>query len=199
MASGMHKVWGSAESSSPSSLNSGEETSDSFREKRRSAVRESCKHVVFVSKSDSTGESATENAEVATDTNVPPRSEGGGGAGYRGSAEHDSGACKPCHYMLAKNRCKYGSSCIFCHAEHTKRLRPRPSKAARATVKRAATLLQYGDLGCLDQQDRKLSTKEKYYNMVMKSKKKTLHSAMLAEDGTVVAGDQTTVTGTISL
>jgi len=82
-----------------------------------------------------------------------------------GSVLHAAGICKPCRYILASEECPYGTSCLFCHLDHStlcnqveshcccldeddgldKKHEPRrnlPSKQARDHYKRAAQQLE---------------------------------------------------------
>jgi len=48
-----------------------------------------------------------------------------------GSLLHGIGKCRPCFYTRAKNGCRFGSACAFCHEPHPKPKKPRPSKHVR--------------------------------------------------------------------
>jgi len=56
----------------------------------------------------------------------------------KGSAGHDAGTCEPCHFFSTGRGCLNSSSCRFCHFQHPKQDRPRPSKDKRAKAKRIA-------------------------------------------------------------
>eukprot|EP00927_Polykrikos_kofoidii_P057561 TRINITY_DN51701_c0_g1_i1.p1 TRINITY_DN51701_c0_g1~~TRINITY_DN51701_c0_g1_i1.p1 ORF type:complete len:213 (+),score=34.61 TRINITY_DN51701_c0_g1_i1:51-641(+) len=73
----------------------------------------------------------------------------GGNAGDRpgvgtpsvGSANHDTGGCRPCAYVTRKKGCVHAANCTFCHLEHAPnpRGRQRPCKWERR-ARRAALL-----------------------------------------------------------
>lgn len=52
-----------------------------------------------------------------------------------GSDGHLTKTCRPCHYIHTKAGCDNGSKCTFCHCKHSKRSRPRLSRAQRDQCK----------------------------------------------------------------
>lgn len=55
---------------------------------------------------------------------------------------HEAGLCKPCLFRFTDAGCKHGKDCSFCHLQHQRRKWPRPSKAKRDSIKRAAGMCQ---------------------------------------------------------
>lgn len=95
-----------------------------------------------------------------------------------GSTLHDSGGCKPCHYARTKSGCINGEACPFCHLDHPKRLRPRPSKTKRLKCKQLVGMLEdvYSTDPCqFDQEVARLSTKGDYLRSVVRSKVRSMH------------------------
>eukprot|EP00811_Abedinium_folium_P008534 NODE_17886_length_921_cov_4.562972.p1 GENE.NODE_17886_length_921_cov_4.562972~~NODE_17886_length_921_cov_4.562972.p1 ORF type:complete len:177 (+),score=37.12 NODE_17886_length_921_cov_4.562972:83-613(+) len=62
---------------------------------------------------------------------------------------HTAGTCRPCHFMKTKMGCRDGDQCIFCHRDHVKPTRSRPSQNTRRKVKRVLQLLEGPDSGKL--------------------------------------------------
>eukprot|EP00927_Polykrikos_kofoidii_P073053 TRINITY_DN69128_c0_g1_i1.p1 TRINITY_DN69128_c0_g1~~TRINITY_DN69128_c0_g1_i1.p1 ORF type:complete len:345 (-),score=40.98 TRINITY_DN69128_c0_g1_i1:57-1016(-) len=60
----------------------------------------------------------------------------------KGSELHESGKCKPCHYIHTKLGCLNGQECKFCHISHSKKSRPRPCKTKRMQCKRIVSMLE---------------------------------------------------------
>jgi len=56
----------------------------------------------------------------------------------KGSAGHDAGTCQPCHFFLSAKGCYSALGCRFCHFQHEKEERARPSKEKRAKAKQIA-------------------------------------------------------------
>lgn len=48
-----------------------------------------------------------------------------------GSLGHASGDCQPCHFVHTRIGCKYLAACEYCHLEHPRKKRERPSRLQR--------------------------------------------------------------------
>jgi len=55
-----------------------------------------------------------------------------------GSLEHTAGICRPCFYIHSRTGCLFGTSCKFCHGDHPKMIRVRPTKLKRSECKALA-------------------------------------------------------------
>lgn len=53
-----------------------------------------------------------------------------------GSSLHHKGTCQPCFFAHAKQGCHNGAECQFCHFEHKRKNKPKPSKKKRDRVKK---------------------------------------------------------------
>jgi len=97
----------------------------------------------------------------------------------KGSKLHESGKCKPCHYVHTKLGCLNGEECNFCHISHTKKSRPRPCKTKRMQCKRIVSMLEAASAKDPEQfaeATRVLSSQSTYLRTVLKTK--------LNQDGT---------------
>jgi len=52
-----------------------------------------------------------------------------------GSRNHTRGNCKPCINAFSQSGCSFGKACVFCHLDHTKRMKDRPPKVIRQECK----------------------------------------------------------------
>lgn len=64
----------------------------------------------------------------------------------RGSEQHRSGNCRPCHYAHTKSGCRSGSECNFCHIPHTTVKQTRVCATRRRQCQRVASFLQQAHL-----------------------------------------------------
>lgn len=95
------------------------------------------------------------------------------GTWSKGSELHESGQCKPCHYVNTKTGCSNGEDCDFCHLSHQKKNRPRPCKSKRTKCKKMAGLLDQvlaEDPNHLDETVTMLATQGDYLRTVVKNK-----------------------------
>mmetsp|Transcript_14813 Transcript_14813/g.31984 ORF Transcript_14813/g.31984 Transcript_14813/m.31984 type:complete len:288 (-) Transcript_14813:170-1033(-) len=61
----------------------------------------------------------------------------------KGSADHDKGTCRPCHYVHTLAGCRSGSDCSFCHIPHEKKGQGvRPCKSKRQHYQRYLALIK---------------------------------------------------------
>lgn len=54
----------------------------------------------------------------------------------RGADKHAQGNCAPCYFFSTPRGCQWGSDCGFCHLDHVKNTKERPSKARRERTKK---------------------------------------------------------------
>mmetsp|Transcript_81443 Transcript_81443/g.174378 ORF Transcript_81443/g.174378 Transcript_81443/m.174378 type:complete len:232 (-) Transcript_81443:86-781(-) len=144
-----HQIWGSVEefdtsSSSactPKKLTSSDEASKEAGRKRR---EELLRGVVVHSSSNETSEKSQVQAAEKTSSHAQTaESLCNARTESLGSQLHESGKCKPCHYMHSQAGCKQGANCGFCHYDHPNVSRAaRPCKSKRSKVKRFAGMLE---------------------------------------------------------
>jgi len=157
----MHQVWGGAE------LSSGSYTSGASG----GSVEKLDKYdnIQWNSISDSTN-SASLEYPGQVDAQAAPEEPLHNGVLSRGSIDHESGKCSPCHYFHSKAGCKNGSRCSYCHM-HGKDFRPRPCRAKRAKAKSQAGILdKIGDPGDLERCAAEMESKGGYLKVVVQSK-----------------------------
>jgi len=156
----MHQVWGGAEFSS-GSYTSG--TSGGSVEKL-----DKYDNIQWNSISDST-DSASHQHPGQVDARAPEEPLPNGVLS-RGSIDHESGKCSPCHYFHSKAGCKNGSRCSYCHM-HGKDFRPRPCRAKRAKAKSLAGILdELDNPGDLERCAAEMESKGGYLKVVVQSK-----------------------------
>mmetsp|Transcript_59147 Transcript_59147/g.114122 ORF Transcript_59147/g.114122 Transcript_59147/m.114122 type:complete len:492 (-) Transcript_59147:134-1609(-) len=54
----------------------------------------------------------------------------------RGADKHAQGDCTPCYFFSTSRGCQWGSGCGFCHCEHVKENKQRPSKLRRERTRK---------------------------------------------------------------
>mmetsp|Transcript_77807 Transcript_77807/g.241796 ORF Transcript_77807/g.241796 Transcript_77807/m.241796 type:complete len:259 (+) Transcript_77807:111-887(+) len=146
-----------------------------------------------LSSSSAQGEAAEGDAEE--DEEEEEEEEGrvpNGGSYSAGSKLHDSGGCRPCHYVATKTGCKNGADCTFCHLDHPKRFRPRPCKSKRNKCKRIAGMLDMvfaNDPLQFQEAVDLLSNQRGYLSTVVKSKVRNL-TAQAGSDAATGAGQR---------
>ncbi|CAK9061415.1 unnamed protein product [Durusdinium trenchii] len=86
-------------------------------------------------------------SSAANDTSPASAKEQQQGQWSKGSAGHDRGACRPCHYFHSRTGCANGDQCLFCHLKHAKRSRMRIPKHYRQQC-RALAQLVFDTQGC---------------------------------------------------
>jgi len=87
-------------------------------------------------------------AQLQPSSSTGPSSEAADqGRPSKGSAGHDKGNCRPCHYFHSRTGCANGDQCSFCHLKHPKRSRVRIPKQYRQQC-RALAQLVYDAQGC---------------------------------------------------
>jgi len=64
-----------------------------------------------------------------------------------GSAQHEDGLCKPCHYLSSKKGCPHGRHCRFCHYRHCRRPIGDISKAQRQMCQYLVSLIHQAHAG----------------------------------------------------
>mmetsp|Transcript_96321 Transcript_96321/g.215690 ORF Transcript_96321/g.215690 Transcript_96321/m.215690 type:complete len:304 (-) Transcript_96321:69-980(-) len=81
--------------------------------------------------------------------------------------------CKPCSFVHTKTGCLNGSACSFCHAEHKRKSRMRPSKGTRTHLKTMVSLLGavFGDDNeGLEEASQALAAKSSYMTSIIRAK-----------------------------
>mmetsp|Transcript_46975 Transcript_46975/g.106529 ORF Transcript_46975/g.106529 Transcript_46975/m.106529 type:complete len:185 (-) Transcript_46975:7-561(-) len=81
--------------------------------------------------------------------------------------------CKPCSFVNTKTGCLNGSACTFCHAQHQRKSRARPSKATRTHFKNMVTMLStvFGeDDEGLEEASQFLASKNAYMGSIFRAK-----------------------------